>query len=192
MAKKKTTKAAAKKATTAKSGKRDKPDTAPDRPAPKRPKATEPTEPREPCRPNGTPSGASPRALRSGTPARRRQREAAAYTTPALISVRSPMAGEATAMVRLFLGLIEGGAKESVAMPNHQHPNDTTSTRSPPTDVTARPHGRDRRCASQARPRHAGGGGRAIGRDTARRHDSPGGFPAGSKGSPGRGNGSGV
>ncbi|GHF99423.1 LacI family DNA-binding transcriptional regulator [Streptomyces zaomyceticus] len=44
--------------------------------------------------------------------------EAAAYTTPALTSVRSPMADQARATVRLLLGLIEGGPKEPVIMPN--------------------------------------------------------------------------
>ncbi|MCJ0869814.1 substrate-binding domain-containing protein [Streptomyces sp. AP-93] len=44
--------------------------------------------------------------------------EAAAYTVPALTSVRSPMADQATATVRLLLGLIEGGSRERVVMPN--------------------------------------------------------------------------
>ncbi|MFD4572550.1 LacI family DNA-binding transcriptional regulator [Streptomyces sp. NPDC058417] len=44
--------------------------------------------------------------------------EAAAYTTPALTSVRSPMADQATATVRLLLGLIEGGPADPVIMPN--------------------------------------------------------------------------
>ncbi|WP_374104307.1 substrate-binding domain-containing protein [Streptomyces sp. ISL-43] len=44
--------------------------------------------------------------------------EAAAYTAPALTSVRSPMADQATATVRLLLSLIEGGPKDPVVMPN--------------------------------------------------------------------------
>lgn len=44
--------------------------------------------------------------------------EAAAYTVPALTSVRSPMADQATATVRLLLGLIEGGSRDRVVMPN--------------------------------------------------------------------------
>ncbi|MGA5220642.1 LacI family DNA-binding transcriptional regulator [Streptomyces cinereoruber] len=44
--------------------------------------------------------------------------EAAAYTAPALTSVRSPMADQAIATVHLLLGLIEGGPREPVVIPN--------------------------------------------------------------------------
>ncbi|WP_405015236.1 LacI family DNA-binding transcriptional regulator [Kitasatospora sp. NBC_01539] len=44
--------------------------------------------------------------------------EAASYTSPALTSVRSPMADQATAAVRLLLSLIEGGSTDPVIMPN--------------------------------------------------------------------------
>ncbi|MFE6457097.1 LacI family DNA-binding transcriptional regulator [Streptomyces cinereoruber] len=44
--------------------------------------------------------------------------EAAAYTAPALTSVRSPMADRAIATVHLLLGLIEGGPREPVVIPN--------------------------------------------------------------------------
>ncbi|MGV9284302.1 LacI family DNA-binding transcriptional regulator [Streptomyces sp. NPDC003730] len=44
--------------------------------------------------------------------------EAAAYTTPALTSVRSSMADQATATVRLLLALIEGAPRKPVIMPN--------------------------------------------------------------------------
>ncbi|MER5881939.1 LacI family DNA-binding transcriptional regulator [Streptomyces sp. NPDC060235] len=44
--------------------------------------------------------------------------EAASYTTPALTSVRSPMADQATAAVHLLLGLIAGGPSNPVIMPN--------------------------------------------------------------------------
>ncbi|OQR65576.1 LacI family transcriptional regulator [Streptomyces maremycinicus] len=44
--------------------------------------------------------------------------EAASYTSPALTSVRSPMADQATAAVHLLLRLIEGGSTAPVIMPN--------------------------------------------------------------------------
>jgi DNA-binding LacI/PurR family transcriptional regulator len=44
--------------------------------------------------------------------------EAASYTTPALTSVRSPMADQATAAVHLLLSLIDGGPTRPVIMPN--------------------------------------------------------------------------
>ncbi|MFC8588820.1 LacI family DNA-binding transcriptional regulator [Streptomyces sp. NPDC057217] len=44
--------------------------------------------------------------------------EAAAYTAPALTSVRSPMADQAIATVHLLLGLIEGGPREPVVIPH--------------------------------------------------------------------------
>lgn len=44
--------------------------------------------------------------------------EAASYTSPALTSVRSPMADQATAAVHLLLGLIDGGPTGPVIMPN--------------------------------------------------------------------------
>ncbi|WP_084958675.1 LacI family DNA-binding transcriptional regulator [Thermoactinospora rubra] len=44
--------------------------------------------------------------------------EAASYTAPPLTTVRSPMADQAVATVRLLLGLFEGGPAESVIMPN--------------------------------------------------------------------------
>ncbi|MFE5209383.1 LacI family DNA-binding transcriptional regulator [Streptomyces sp. NPDC056600] len=44
--------------------------------------------------------------------------EAASYTTPALTSVRSPMADQATAAVHLLLSLIDGGPTSPVIMPN--------------------------------------------------------------------------
>ncbi|OPG07454.1 LacI family transcriptional regulator [Streptomyces sp. GKU 895] len=44
--------------------------------------------------------------------------EAASYTTPALTSIRSPMADQATAAVHLLLQLIDGGPADPVIMPN--------------------------------------------------------------------------
>ncbi|WP_214408828.1 LacI family DNA-binding transcriptional regulator [Sphaerisporangium fuscum] len=44
--------------------------------------------------------------------------EAACYTAPPLTTIRSPMADQAVATVRLLLGLFEGGPKEPVIMPN--------------------------------------------------------------------------
>ncbi|MER7930058.1 substrate-binding domain-containing protein [Streptomyces sp. NPDC096057] len=44
--------------------------------------------------------------------------EAASCTTPALTSVRSPMADQATAAVHLLLGLIGGGPPSPVIMPS--------------------------------------------------------------------------
>jgi DNA-binding LacI/PurR family transcriptional regulator len=44
--------------------------------------------------------------------------DAASYTTPALTSVRSPMADQATAAVHLLLSLIDGGPTSPVIMPN--------------------------------------------------------------------------
>ncbi|MFJ6252837.1 MULTISPECIES: LacI family DNA-binding transcriptional regulator [unclassified Streptomyces] len=44
--------------------------------------------------------------------------EAAAYTAPALTSVRSPVADQAIATVPLLLGLVEGGPGEPVVVPN--------------------------------------------------------------------------
>ncbi|MDO0929423.1 LacI family DNA-binding transcriptional regulator [Streptomyces sp. TG1A-8] len=52
--------------------------------------------------------------------------EAAAYTSPALTSVRSPMADQATATVRLLLGLVEGGPGGPVIMPNELVVRETT------------------------------------------------------------------
>ncbi|GAA2967208.1 LacI family DNA-binding transcriptional regulator [Streptomyces enissocaesilis] len=44
--------------------------------------------------------------------------EAAAYSAPALTTVRSPMADQALAAVRLLLGLLAGQTGEPVIMPN--------------------------------------------------------------------------
>ncbi|KUH35647.1 MULTISPECIES: LacI family DNA-binding transcriptional regulator [Streptomyces] len=44
--------------------------------------------------------------------------EAAAYSAPPLTTVRSPMADQASAAVRLLLGLLAGQAREPVIMPN--------------------------------------------------------------------------